>query len=1004
MSECSIAIDNIAVRGCDPFSSPQQQSLTEVVQALDQMLILLQIRDELVEFFDQYYPILNRVNVRIAQVRTADTNNPTEDAVRRAEAIINRRPALVIQASDEAANEAIAAMFPEFANQTDSPFDLYMQRIGSRLHSLQPYANQAYEGHGIANALRSILNEYIPQQGSAIRQRLTEATFVPQVMQSCHPGVQSFDDTGIMQLNTDNVRQIREAYADLQVDCDIPPPPPPCELDLSPEARRAMSEADRERMYGPGGPLDGPTRLDRWAQRWGVDFFTDLRLGGAYRQIETRVIDLLGDRSSDADIGLSGGIQRDQRVGSSPYHFTYGVRADGDYFGDMGMAGRPHLGRVRGGLILYGYDASQGRLPNFGLSALYNRVFTSGVPNQPNPAGGHFQLRLNVSEQITRIFGLEGGFDFAVGSYNESLAAGQQEVNHHDWQQMVWRGGFNLSLGPTRTSAGYEGRAEGREQVQLSGAEGPLVQVFGHGGYFTFLLEAGRHTFELAANIVTLSATDVSTLGFDGLRGGASARYRLTRPGGRRFDLDIRASYQRENLITANGTSDTVILTPGFTNIPLWGGTDGGYGVYMDVEPYAAYRRLNFEEGYGLPTLSQGAEAGLMLTVGLRAGDRETRLLINEIDERASAPGRGMREVQLQTESLPLSEGEMFDDPLIIAATESAPGRINMRAVNGLLLAWRSGLLEDDYSFDPSRLPEDLERAIQRSDGLPGQAGRYGYAPEQGETVSIGSVDPMPFRIGAYVQSHRGGNPTAMNAEQLEEYQRGYNVISPRERAVLRAYVARREMRAQGVEVALPTTGDWLTRRVMNSAERIVLNNADSRDLETFITTFAREHNTEISQVSQGLDIENFAQQLRAELLEARVVGPAVMALARWKLLGVSGLEPDYRQAIMELTSLDSRGVEILRVLSMGRNVPDADRITAEDIVNWLDNIGNPECEEQTTTRGQGEVEETEEEIDVDGGYSEEEFEDVDFSNPEDIEIEDQTETEADTETLEDQD
>lgn len=962
------------------------------IEIIDQMLVLVGMRDSIdhmlgviraedpqdgtdsslrIAIYSAVYPVLSRGRIAsrdeirgIAErimagladhpaLQDSDKRQQTLDSLVHA---LSRDEIWTILSRRPARNEDIQAVLVGWANNTaeiaaygrENYDELVagIEELGRMKNQMRPNIRAIYDnapqGQRIGTTLGDIRNRAIPEMERALAQGLRPQT--RNLIQAserirCNLQGASCQRNSEARLTYGGLVHVREGLRRVLQD----------RYQIPGAAADSLYSSNTRLLYGNGEEQHWAIRADRRLQELGIETFTVAGIGGQYDSLDLATTHEVGERGSSVLSTFSGGL-----LWQSPgdYSVGLGVQGDLDYSGVFGVNGYPNILDYGVRALIYGSGSP--RAPYFGLN-FGLRGTSSDVPYQPNPDGMHFQLRSVLGWQFTNAFGVIGGLDYAVGEYNTEA-----------WYNLAGRFGLMFNMGRAGSvMAGYQGGFELREPTLLSGETADvLAQYDYHGAVLAYVMQSGLHTLELTFSIAHYP--DVLRM-----RTSLSARYRFERINNSRFGLDILAMYSRGDLVTGNGTSDTVRLAPGLT-IALAGGRNGGHGVDLALRLFVEWNQYDFADTNPELGDNSGVRTGGMLEGRWGRGRRDSEIRNNELDRNALGHSGVMRIAQLSLEPADsLFEGQMYVNPGVIAATNATPGG-NINGINRALLAWRTaGALDAQYNIVETVLDAEIERrgglrqAIEYSDGLNGRAGRFGFDPGSpgnqqalaSQTVSIGDVAPLPFRIGAYVPSRGSGDPTDMRssdrANELRQYRRGHRTISHYEQVVLDAYTARRQMIARGIEVDGPRAAQWSALYALTSVERIIKGEDaadDTLDLETSLAEFLRsgdigDINTIFQAICQSEGLRGygtFADALRNELTEARGIGPAVLAVALWRIAQVEGLTEAELETIMQrITSLDAEGLAILQVLSLGERVLEDHRPDAADVTAWLGRVGN---------------------------------------------------------------
>jgi len=527
------------------------------------------------------------------------------------------------------------------------------------------------------------------------------------------------------------------------------------------------------------------------------------------------------------------------------YRFRLGLLSRGLYEGGDGEEA-PETGMFSLAASVTGADLFSSFYPDFSLGLGYRHLWND-AETPSHPEGDELSVGLDVNEVFPLSshvgLGITTGMDIA-------WSVGESRYGWERYEVPVGaRLRFSSSDANLDLALGYLYRSQIMRERAGEGFGEHSTNIDGNG----FFLDTTVETGDYAGNI------------------GFSALY-LDDPETVDVDLRYRYPFSWGSVGGSVGYESEDYLGPVVTRVPISVSAEGevypGFELFGQAEGGPLW--LDTPEGAVEPDQSGGYFG---LTVGARMGSRST-ITEELIDDTPSA------------------------SPARIA--EDSSRDINNAIALRYLLAFKMGLLDENYELDEDTLPPNIEAAYTEADAR----GPYGYGsgaagggtlmPPRGERVSLGDVAPVVCYLGInpILEGIDVDNYTPIDPLHRDRFEDQLYVFEGRgdKLRVLNVGTSRHAViEEEGIAVDAVDEGTTLTGDLLG-AVMVMVEDVDRHisraGVEFFLSLL--ENWDEIG-TNFGGTREEFIEQLLTEL-RGEVVGKAVMAVAKW-VLGVSDLE-----------------------------------------------------------------------------------------------------------------
>ena len=646
-------------------------------------------------------------------------------------------------------------------------------------------------------------------------------------------------------------------------------------LDMSPSVDFTLNEGTKKKIADDSNsavatataePDSWSYTYDNWLRRNpGMPRLTlngNFGISSTPGDLDTKTIGVV-----DGPITINGGVRIAadwDRFHTSNYQFRFGpyYSYDAKYSPvekTTDNAETPSASKHQYGAYVMGRNITPSYFPEFSLR-LNGLSYKTSIPMYPNPNETSFNVKANAGELIYNFGNTQLGLDTG-GSY------GVGNVNDLGWMRGAFNAGPRLSFAtpfPMSFTAGYQ-RVMSRMETRFNpfSPDAKFQYNAGHGFYGSAmfdLLPYGVGSFWLYGDMTVMDKFHNE--------GSLAVDYRSPRISSW-ANLIAGLDYRAENL--NNGLSHRAVGRFGVEGIPFIKGL-----ATFGIDLYGGYQNLDYDANSGMPP-QKGGVVGLNLNVTLGAADKPNkhdsdyyRGYEGDLATVAPSPAKGDLKIAI-AKTIATDKDSIFADPMARMLFGGSEVAFDASRVAAYVIQFKAGKLNAEYTL--GAVPSNINDAAKEVDGniyTPSAGtgnGQYGYKLPVATEVGSGDVAPIAVYVG-------GKDVLAFkNEEELKsDYLPNIYKMSPDKLRIVKIGVGRNQMIAQGVPVKASNQGTQIAKDLLDSLS-VMTSLVDDIDPKW----------ASIAAYSSIKDKDQFKKQYDAEI-KAQVIGPAVMAMAKYVL------------------------------------------------------------------------------------------------------------------------
>ncbi len=875
--------------GDSVFNADQIAKIKVQIAVLEDMKILLELRDLVLAFCDKYEAIYRAELIRLTRARGRDDNEKYENAERKATQTQRNQADAKAMATDGDPHALILKVKEKKG-----------ELKGESLASWKYDPDNPSKPAGVLPALQQLLGK-ISEAQRTLAGKLDQDTMA--ALRQCDT---SWNDTQPMALKVSTLVAVKTALEEfLRLKLEVKP------FALLPASTDAVRTEAVSGLTPPVEPEDWSAKMADWIRHRA--WFPNFRLSvGGNAVVEDSGLSLdrarLGepanmDQNATGAVTGSADVAWDHLPSVGGYHLEPHILYTGSGEGFGGEQIQRH--RI-GGMLLGRPDDAGSYYPSFALLGEYQLNDTE-VPNPPHLQERGLRLSVLANEQLYR---WQAGHRLSLDLGDDITGFGVGDLGTRNGLSFLrntastgLRYSFPNATVPFTLAVGARHIYESQElRFNPFTPEGSNQYNTGWGGYFNGALDFRR------GGLLNLSLTyDHMAKFVDPIY--ASVMYQNYFRAGTLWRPYLRVDYSRVSV--GNGTEHLVTPTAGAQ--VLLTGDPQNYALYLDLHYTAQYQQVDRDRA----AAGIGGSSGLVhipgvgLTFGFGGGSRPAA----HDTQQAVAPSTAQLEADYyRRRALTRPDEQIYSNPASVNSVSRDSDAANRAAY---LILWKQGRLDGYRSAVAGFTDKTLREAAKSVDGGPTAAGAgaysmYGYRPENGDKVLEGDVAPIAFYVGG---QKIAGQPD----EQLSDYYDDIYNLNPASTETV-----------DGRTIVIRSTEDVLG---IGKARRDLLSSGAAVGASNGGTFIAEDLLFAVADMYSKGDVKNEA--LKAEL-SAMEVGPEVMKAAKEMLKAALK-----KAKGAELTSAEISSIDNLR--SLTRKLVDVLTAYAALVYNNIDTQKLPE-------------------------------------------------------------